>query len=102
MFAWKLWAKGLAAAAIGGSVDAVVEVGKPLLVSLTSGAHATLPEPSHLATTALVAGALTGLGYLRTHPPDISALPDAIEPLAAAGVAAGVSALERKLPKAKR
>lgn len=99
MFAWKLWAKGLMAAAIGGSVDAAVEVGKPLLGALTSGAHATLPEPSHLVTTMAVAGALTGLGYLRTHPPDLSALPDAVEPLAAAGVSAGVGVVERKLTK---
>jgi hypothetical protein len=60
MFNWKLWGKGLLAAAIGG-----------VTTSLTSSLAdpGMLRNPQGLATVAGVGAALGGLSYLKTHPP---------------------------------
>lgn len=88
-FNFKLWLKGLYAALIGGASTAAINaIADPDALS----------RPKELGTMAATGAALGGLMYLKTHPP-VDALPDDLEPLAAAGVTLGVSAIEKKLPK---
>jgi len=88
MFAWKLWGKGLLAAAIGGAVGGASG-------AIESG------DLSNIGKHAAIGSALLGLGYLAKHPP-VAPLPDDLEAVAAAGVSLGVKAAAKKLPKAKK
>lgn len=90
-FNFKLWIKGLYAAAFGGAVGAVANVVSDPDV---------LGKPKELATMAGVGAAVSGLMYLKTHPP-VDGLPDELEPLAAAGVALAANKVASKLPKPK-
>lgn len=94
MFATKLWAKGLMAAALGGVADAGLELGKPLLMGLASGTPSPLPDPSHLAGTMGLVALAAGLGYLKTHPPDLPGLSPAMD---AAVVSLGANAVESRV-----
>lgn len=87
MFNWKLWIKGLYAAVIGGAAaSAATAVADP----------AAMGKPKELATVAGVGAAIGGLSYLKTHPP-VDALPDDLEPIAAAGVSIAANKATRKL-----
>jgi hypothetical protein len=88
MFNWKLWGKGLIAAAIGGAIggaSGAIESGDLRSV----GKHAG------------VGAALLGLGYLAKHPP-VDPLPDELEAAAAAGIGLVAGKAAKKLPKPKR
>lgn len=91
MFAWKLWLKGMAAAAIGGAAtSATTALADP----------SVLRNPKGLALMTGVGAALSGLSYLKTHPP-VDALPDNFEPLASAGIGLAANAVSQKLQKPK-
>lgn len=90
-FNWKLWAKGLLSALIGGgSAAAANAISDP----------GALSKPKELATAAGVGAAIGGLSYLKTHPP-VDELPDDLEPLAVAGIGLAVNKVEAKLPQPK-
>lgn len=87
LFNWKLWLKGLYAAAIGGaSTVAANAISDP----------AALSKPKELLTSAAVGAAVTGLGYLKTHPP-VDELPADLEPFAVAGIGAAATKIEQRL-----
>lgn len=91
MFKFSLWGKGLAAALIGGASTAAINaVADP----------AALAKPKELATMAGVGAVIGGLSYLKTHPP-VDAAPDALEPLAAAGVAMAADTISARITKRK-
>lgn len=88
-FDWSLWLKGLYAALLGGASTAAANaISDP----------AALGKPKELATTAAVGAAVTGLGYLKTHPP---ALPPDLEPLAIAGAGAAINKIEQRIDPPK-
>lgn len=90
-FNFKLWLKGLYAALIGGASTAAINaIADPDALS----------RPKELGTMAATGAAIGGLMYLKTHPP-VEALPDDLEPVAAAGIGLAVNAAQKRLPKPK-
>ena len=77
MFNFRLWAKGLAAGVIGGAATAATTA-----ISDPSA----LQRPRELGASVGVGALVGGLAYLKTHPP-VDAVPEALQPTAAATTA---------------